>query len=204
MQNKITSNLMLRYATAYKKARVKTLIFDNYEDPFMVFRDFFSSSDIENHLAMLKRMYKHASVNRRFKKHPADIVLYYEIFTNLLNATWIIFKTNIRFKDLEAKEKYLGIGTGGELSNESLTKYLAEGEIEDAYRGFYNAFAHISLTEYHRRLNNWYKLSLCGDDHDDEDKLGRKIYKMLKKLMVCSWLIYEREILQSEAVLVKP
>lgn len=193
--NKHTRDLSARFVAKYKEAKLKTLIFEDRNDPYLIFGDFFSASGIGGHLRVLKKFFKYAVNIRSFKKHPADVVMYYETFCKILNAAWVIDETSVRFADLTSKETYVGIKTGGVLPDGILQKCLVEREISDPYFGIANVFKHAPLEQYHFRLNDWFKLSLCNDESIAEDKKTRQVYKNIVKILICSWLIYEKEVL---------
>lgn len=193
---KLPTELTFLYRSKYKKAKLATLIFGDYLDPYMVFSDFFSASDIKGHLAELKKMYRCAISLRRIKSSPANAIYDRELFSNVLNAAWVIDQTGIRFFQVANKEHYAGM-SGGKLNDQKITHYLTDVEIKDPYLGIKNVFKKATLNECQAALYEWLKLAFCKCEFD-EDVKGGKRYKYIVKTLICCWLIYEKEILGFE------
>jgi|GEM_PF-3385121 len=192
-QKDFTPNLMALYAAKYDEAKLKTVVFDHYTDPYMVFSDFFTVSNIKEHLLGLKKMYKCATALMRINTAPADVIYDRELFSIVLNASWVIDQTGVKFSQLKAREHYRG-RSGGVLSNEKAADYLTESEINDPYLGIKNVFKKIDLHQCHVALNEWLKMALCKNEFEEDYKGRRKLYKCIAKVLICCWLIYEREI----------
>ncbi|WP_113663688.1 hypothetical protein [Pedobacter nanyangensis] len=190
-------NLTARYAAKYDEAKLKAVVFDHYTDPYMVFSDFFAVSNIKEHLLGLKKMYKCATALMRIKTAPANVIYGRELFSVVLNATWVIDQTGVKFSQLEARELYRG-RSGGVLSNEKAADYLTDAEINDPYLGIKNVFKKTDLHQCHVALNEWLKMALCKNEFEADYKGRRKLYKCIAKVLICCWLIYEREIVSPE------
>lgn len=197
-QKDSTPNLAALYAAKYDEAKLKTVVFDHYTNPYLVFRDFFAVSNIEEHLLGLKKMYKYAAALMRIKTAPADVIYDRELFSIVLNATWVIDQTGVKFSQVKERKLYSG-RSGGVLSNEKTAGYLTDAEINDPYLGIKNVFKKIDLNKCHVALNEWLKMALCKNEFEEDYKGRRKLYKCIAKVLICCWLIYEREIIARKA-----
>ncbi len=193
-QKEFTPNLTVLYAAKYDEARLKTVVFDHYTDPYLVFSDFFGVSSIREHLRGLKKIYKCAKALMRIKTAPADVIYDRELFSIVLNATWVIDKTGVKFSQVKETELYSG-RSGGVLSGKKAANYLTDAEINDPYLGIKNVFKKIDLHKCHVALNEWLKMALCKNEFEEDYKGRRKLYKCIAKVLICCWLIYEREII---------
>lgn len=195
-QTESISDIAALFVAKYKKAKLKSVPFDDYTDPYMVFSNFFGVSDIKGHLLELKKIYRSASSLRRVKITSASAIYDVELFGNVLNAAWVINETGIRFSQIKEKDQYKGL-SGGELSDEKIVSYLTDAEINDPYLGIKKVFKKNLLQKCHATLNEWLKMALCKNQFE-EDYIGRrKIYRGITKVLICCWLIYEREIISS-------
>lgn len=192
-QKNLTPDLTVFYAAKYGEAKLKTVVFDHYKDPYLVFSDFFAVSNIKGHLLRLKKMYKCATALMRINTAPADVIFNRELFSIVLNATWVIDQTGVKFSQLNARELYMG-RSGGTLSDEKTVGYLTDAEINDPYLGIKSVFKEIDLHKYHAALNEWLKMALCKNEFEEDCKGRRKLYRGIVKALICCWLIYEREI----------
>lgn len=191
-KNDVIENLSTVYAEKYAEARLKTVVFDHYTDPYMVFSDFFGISSIEEHLYSLKKMYKCAISLKRIKVAPADVIFDRELISTMLNAAWIIDQTGVRFSQIKQRAHYSG-RIGDALDNEKINAFLNVSEVNDPYLGIRNAFIGIDLGKFHTALNEWLKMSLCKNEFEEDYQGRRKLYKAIVKVLICCWLIYERE-----------
>jgi len=189
---KLPTELMSLYRSKYKKAKLATLIFGDYSDPYLVFSDFFSVSDIKGHLMELKKMYRCAMSLRSIKSSPANAIYDRELFSNVLNAAWVIDQTGIRFFQVGNQQHYTGMSGGG-LNNQKITRHLTDIEINDPYLAIKNVFKKVTLDECQAALYEWLKLAFCKSEFDEDFK-GRKRYKYIVKILICCWWIYEKEI----------
>lgn len=196
MKQNTANDLTALYAEKYKRAKLKTLVFDRYKDPFMVFKDFFSVDDINGHLACLKKLYKCAISLRAIKTGAADAIYGTELFSKVLNAAWVIDQTGIRFSQIHDKKQYAGM-SGGELNNKKINHLLTIVEINDPYLAIKNVYDKKNLGQCHLALNSWLKTGLCKNEMEEDYRGRRKLYKSIVKILICIWLIYEREILSS-------
>ncbi len=198
-QKKSNPNIAVLFAAKYKKAKLKSVPFDCYIDPYMVFSDFFGVSNIKGHLLEFKKIYRSAASLRCVKATPASVIYDRELFSNLLNAAWVINQTGIRFSQINGKEHYKGL-SGGELSGKKINCYLTDAEINDPYLGIKKVFNDNTLQKCHAALNEWLKMALCKNEFEEDYKGRRKLYKGIVKVLICCWLIYEREICVSTKV----
>jgi len=193
-QKNLTPDLTVFYAAKYEEAKLQTVVFDHYKNPYLVFSDFFAVSNIKGHLLELKKMYKCATALMRINTAPADVIFNRELFSIVLNATWVIDQTGVKFAQLNATEPYRG-RSGGALSDEKIAGYLTAAEIKDPYLGLKNVFKEIDLCKCHTALNEWLKMALCKNEFEEDYKGRRKLYRGIVKVLICGWLIYEREII---------
>lgn len=192
-QKDLNLDLMTLYAAKYDEARLKTVVFDDYLDPYLLFKDFFSASTIDGHLLALKKMYRSAIRLTRIKAAPADVIFDRELFSCLLNAAWVIDQTGIRFAQTNVKYECVG-QSGGALSSEKIARYLTDVEVADPYLGINTVFKEMDLQKLHLVLNEWLKLALCKNEFEEDYRGRRKLYKGIVKVFICCWLIYEGEI----------
>lgn len=198
-QKESTLDLAVLFAANYKKAKLKSVCFDHYMDPYLVFSDFFGVSNIKGHLLELRKIYRSAASLRCVKTTPASAIYDRELVSNLLNAAWVIYRTGIRFSQIDVREHYKGF-SGGELSNKKVARYLTPFESLDPYLGIKKVFKKNTLEKYHAALNEWLKMALCKNEFEEDYKGRRKLYRGIVKALICCWLIYEREICVSARV----
>ena len=188
--------LTMHYAEKYKKAKLKSVCFDYYTDPYMVFSNFFGADDIVGHLLELKKIYRSAARLKCAKISASNAIYSRELFSVILNAAWVIDQTGLRFSQITAKEHYLGMN-GGELKGIKIERHLTDVEFKVPYLGVKNVFKKRKLANCHSALYEWLKLALCKNEYEQDYKGRRGLYKSIVKIIICVWLIYEKEILLS-------
>lgn len=189
-------NLKLIYQQKFEKAKIKSYPFLHPKriNPYEVFGDFFDAGDIESHLAELKELYDKATSKKFLKKQPHSIMYDYKLFSEILNATWIVCKTKVKSRDIPFRMQEL-VMPGGVLTDCTLQRYLMEDEIKNPYLGFFHCYNDFALATYHRNLHIWFFFGMSKKDFLGKDKETKKTYKNLCRIIICTWPIYENELL---------
>ncbi|WP_293299178.1 hypothetical protein [Pedobacter sp. UBA4863] len=189
-------NLKRIYEEKFKQAVLKSDPFDleKIVHPYQILVSFFDAGNIQSHLIVLKELYKNATRKGSLKKEPHSIMYNHKLFSELLNATWVIYKTKVKRKDIPFHMADV-VMPGGALSNCTLQKYLMDDEISNPYLGFYHCYKDFSLSCYQRNLYHWFWFASSTKDFLGKDKDTKKIYRNFYKILICSWSIYKMELL---------
>ncbi|WP_410220236.1 hypothetical protein [Pedobacter sp.] len=186
-------NLQSVYKGYFKKALQKNPIYRESSDPYEIISNFFDTASIEDHLLLLKRVYKNAISPKSFNRDIADVLYRYKLISQLLNAAWVIYKADVKFSKsigLVGKHK----SKGKVLSDAELTVYLKSDEIVNPYLVFERLYRELSLYKLQDQLYEMLNLSLCSNEHAEEQLKIRKVYKSLVKVLIGCWLIFKNEI----------
>ncbi|MCJ0742144.1 hypothetical protein [Pedobacter montanisoli] len=186
-------NLQSVYKGYFKKALQKNPIYGESTNPYEIISNFFDAASIEDHLLLLRRIYKNAISLKSFNRDIADVLYRYKLISQLLNATWVVYKTDVKFSKsigLSGKHKL----KGKVLSDTKLAAYLKPDEIVDPYLVFEILYKELSLYKLQDQLYEMLNLSLCSNEHAEEQVKIKKVYKSLVKVLICCWLIFKNEI----------
>lgn len=192
-------NLTTIYEKKFKKSTAKSYPFFQQRPvhPYQVIGSFFNAGDVVGYLEISRRLFASATSERLLKKELHSMMYDHKLFSELLNATWIIYKTKVKCSAMPL-QKDVFVVSGGHLDISIIKKFLMEDEMNNPYLGFFHCYKDFELAAYHRNLYYWFFFSLTDKDFLVKDKETRKIYKNLCKMIICSWLIYENELLERD------
>jgi hypothetical protein len=190
MINVPNSNLM-------DKICLSSFIYDQIENPIETLKSFFDYKDLQSHLKYLKQWRNVVETNAYFEIDTLNSPLFeHKMICNLINAAYLFSQTADeqigKLRNLSAKEqeKYLNHEC---LSVNFYAKHLSTTELIDPFEGLKNFFETNPIQFYHQQLYEWLNIGLSPNVVITDQITTDCVYKNLRKLIECCWLIYNRE-----------
>jgi HEPN domain-containing protein len=184
-----TAEFYLRYITPQE-----------YNNPLLVLRDFFSSDWLPGHLENLQRWRKYVIEETYYKDKangPVSLLFTQKLTIRLIEAMYVLNLSKVSQRSL--LEIHLNFNVKLQLEQSQWIDYpthLTEEELINPYLTVMRFFKAYSIYEYSTFLNEWLETALSSGPADETLPTCDIIYvyENLQKLYESAWIIRQREI----------